>query len=95
MRARVAVLLGGLISFSLACAAPNKLSDAEIVKRIISESIAGYPGPCACPFNAMKNGSACGRRSAYSKPGGYSPICYAEDVTQDDIVDFKVRLSKR
>jgi hypothetical protein len=37
--------------------------------------------PCACPDDAMRNGRACGSRSAYSRPGGAAPLCYAHDVT--------------
>jgi hypothetical protein len=29
--------------------------------------------PCACPDDTMRNGRACGGRSAYSRPGGASP----------------------
>jgi len=70
----------------------NALSDNEIAKRIIAESIASYPGPCACPFNTARNGSSCGRRSAYSKPGGYSPVCYRKDVTAEDIAEYRKQM---
>ncbi len=70
----------------------NALSDNEIAKRIIAESIASYPGPCACPFNTARNGSSCGRRSAYSKPGGYSPVCYRKDVTAEDITEYRKQM---
>jgi hypothetical protein len=33
----------------------------------------------------MRNGHACGGRSAYSRPGGYAPICYSQDVTPEMI----------
>ncbi len=39
--------------------------------------------PCPCPFDTAKNGSACGKRSAYDKPGGAAPICFAKDVTPE------------
>lgn len=45
------------------------LSDAQVKQAIIEESIAEYPGTCACPFNRARNGSSCGRRSAWSKAG--------------------------
>ena len=50
------------------------------VRQIINQSIASYPGKCACPYSLMSNGRKCGKRSAYSKPGGYEPLCYPEDV---------------
>ena len=37
--------------------------------------------PCACPDDSMRNGRACGGRSAYSRPGGAAPLCYPSDVT--------------
>lgn len=63
----------------------SKFSDAEIKKMIISDSISSYPGNCPCPYNSAKNGSRCGGRSAWSRAGGYSPICYESDVTEDMI----------
>ncbi|PYC20240.1 hypothetical protein DMO17_18760 [Aquipseudomonas alcaligenes] len=52
------------------------------VREIIQESISRYPGNCPCPYNLAANGSRCGKRSAYSRQGGYGPICYAEDVDE-------------
>ncbi len=64
-------------------------SDAEVKQRIIRESIAAYPGPCACPYNVMRNGRSCGGRSAYSRPGGYAPICYPADVSQAQVQEWR------
>ncbi|MDO5897895.1 SH3 domain-containing protein [Agrobacterium sp. Azo12] len=58
-----------------------KIPDSVIVQRIIAESLASYPSSCACPYNTDRGGRRCGKRSAYSKPGGYSPICFSQDVT--------------
>lgn len=33
-------------------------------------------GSCQCPYDTDRRGRECGGRSAYSKPGGESPICY-------------------
>ena len=63
--------------------------DQQIIQNIISESLANYPGNCPCPYNNASNGSSCGRRSAYSKPGGYAPVCYAHDVTPAMISTYK------
>lgn len=63
--------------------------DEKIIQNIISESIANYAGNCPCPYNRTSNGSSCGRRSAYSKPGGYAPVCYARDVTPAMISTYK------
>lgn len=66
-------------------------TDDEIAQILIEESIASYPGPCACPYNTARNGSSCGRRSAYSKPRGYSPLCYREDVSDQEIQQYRQR----
>ncbi|RWQ29769.1 MAG: SH3 domain-containing protein, partial [Mesorhizobium sp.] len=48
----------------------------------VSEHASGDPvrdavvGRCDCPYDLMRNGRLCGGRSAYSKPGGRSPVCY-------------------
>jgi len=48
---------------------------------LINKSIANYPGKCPCPYSIMSNGNKCGKRSAYSKPGGYEPLCYISDIS--------------
>ena len=79
------------LAFASHAGAKTSLSDAEIVQQMIRDSIASYPGNCPCPYNSTRNGSACGRRSAYSKPGGYSPICYPSDVSADMIENYRKR----
>ncbi len=79
-----------LIGLSGAATALDARSDADIKKLIIAESIAAYPGPCACPYNSARNGSRCGKRSAYSRPGGYAPICYDTDVTAGMVRDYRL-----
>lgn len=59
----------------------KKLTDAQIKKILIKESIAGYAGRCPCPYSRMRNGSRCGKRSAWSRGGGEAPLCYKRDVT--------------
>ncbi|OTW35800.1 hypothetical protein CAP57_06530 [Enterobacter kobei] len=76
-----------------AVAKTKLLSDAQVKDKIIAESIADYPGVCACPFNQARNGSSCGRRSAWSKAGGYSPICYQNEVTAEMIKEWRERNS--
>jgi hypothetical protein len=80
-----------LAAFSLiatpALAAP--MTDAQIKKVLIQESLASYPGNCPCPYNVDRRGHSCGRRSAYSRPGGYSPICYASDIAPAMITDYR------
>lgn len=57
------------------------LSAAVIAQHLMAESRAAYPGSCACPYDVDRGGRRCGARSAYSKPGGYAPICFESDVT--------------
>tara|TARA_R110002072_G_scaffold211424_1_gene368954 strand:+ start:7110 stop:7466 length:357 start_codon:yes stop_codon:yes gene_type:complete len=74
---------------------PSALTDDEVKELLIRQSLAGYPGSCPCPYNRAKNGSKCGRRSAYSRPGGYAPLCYPEDITPTMIENFRARQNRR
>ena len=69
----------------LLCAFIASAAAAQVKQQIIEASITSYPGVCACPFNRARNGSSCGRRSAWSKAGGYAPVCYKKEVTQEMI----------
>lgn len=66
--------------------APNR---SDVIDAIIETSISAYPGACPCPYNTMRNGRSCGRNSAWSKPGGASPICYPSDVSDQMIARFR------
>jgi SH3-like domain-containing protein len=65
--------------------------DSALVQRIIAESLDSYPSSCACPYSRDRAGRRCGKRSAYSKPGGYSPVCFHSDVTKAMIEAFRSR----
>lgn len=56
-------------------------SRAAIVREIIAESLAAYGGPCPCPYSVSRSGR-CGGRSAWSKPGGAEPLCFAADIPE-------------
>ncbi|MDL2284489.1 hypothetical protein LJC19_05035 [Oxalobacter sp. OttesenSCG-928-P03] len=83
------------IFFSLLCIgafADNRgvaLTDAQVRKQIVQESIESYPGNCPCPYNRARNGSRCGGRSAWSRAGGYSPVCYEKEVTPEMIAEWR------
>lgn len=66
-------------------------SDDQIADILIRRSIANYPGACPCPYTTARNGSRCGRRSAYSRPGGHAPLCYRNDVTPEMIARYRGR----
>lgn len=67
----------------------ESLTNAEIKKQLIQESLANYPGNCPCPYNSDRAGRSCGRRSAYNRAGGYTPLCYERDVTQEMIDGYR------
>lgn len=78
-----------VLSSSPLLARNHQITDAEVRQRIIAESIASYPGNCPCPYSTMRNGHRCGGRSAYSRPGGRSPLCFAEDVTDGMVLRYR------
>ena len=69
--------------------AQAKPSDAEVRQRIVEASIEAYPGNCPCPYNSDRAGRRCGKRSAYDRPGGYSPKCYPSDVSEAEVNAYK------
>ncbi|HEX8526161.1 hypothetical protein [Allosphingosinicella sp.] len=79
-RGRLAALaiVGATLALSPTASAQ---SDAQIKQRLIRQSIANYSGSCPCPYNVDRAGRRCGARSAYSRPGGAAPLCYASDVS--------------
>ena len=70
-------------------AVAKSATDEEVRKLIIRESISSYPGNCPCPYNRARNGSRCGKRSAYSRAGGYLPLCYSSDVTDKKVKEYR------
>jgi hypothetical protein len=83
------ILLLSFFCSTTATYASDRLSESKIKQLIIQDSISNYPGNCPCPYNTARNGSSCGRRSAYSRPGGYAPICYESDVTQQMVHTYR------
>ena len=68
-----------------------RLNDDGVRARIVQESLATYPGNCPCPYNVDRAGRSCGGRSAWIRAGGYSPICYANEVTDDLVRAWRAR----
>ncbi|ARR51582.1 hypothetical protein ETN89_15060 [Photobacterium damselae subsp. damselae] len=83
------ILVTIILVLSLPSLSVSAKTNAEIKQEIIKQSIRSYPGRCPCPYNVTSNGSRCGKRSAWSKPGGYSPICYEREVTHEMISRWK------
>jgi hypothetical protein len=67
------------------------VSDDTIRQQLVQEAIAQYSGSCPCPYNVDRGGRRCGGRSAYSRPGGESPYCYASDVPAYAIEAYRER----
>ncbi len=71
------------------CINLRSATDAEIRRFLIKQSIRSYPGSCPCPYTLDRAGRQCGRRSAHSRAGGYAPLCYPEDISNDDVRKFR------
>ena len=83
-------LMGLCLSFG-AEAKQGAENTAAVKRKIIQQSIERYPGNCPCPYNTARNGSRCGKRSAYNRAGGYAPLCYPEDVSERMVKEYKGR----
>lgn len=91
-RSLAAVCAAGLVAgFAPSGAAQGRMSDAEVRQTIIRQSIASYSGNCPCPYSTARNGSRCGGRSAYSRPGGAAPTCYPGDMTAAQVAAWRRR----
>jgi hypothetical protein len=91
-RSALAGVLLVALAGAIAARSEAPLTDDQIRSVIIQESRNAYYAtghPCACPYDHARNGSACGGRSAYSRPGGASPKCFPQDVTAADIASFR------
>lgn len=90
-------LVLGLVLCSPGIAAPDEKekTDSEIKQELIRQSISRYSGSCPCPYNTDRAGRRCGGRSAYSRPGGASPLCYKRDVSQKMVDDYRAKQKKR
>jgi hypothetical protein len=81
--------IAGFLKRGVSCIPVGEATDAEIRQALINASIASYPGNCPCPYFADRAGRSCGGRSAWSRAGGYSPLCYPNDVSHDQIRKFR------
>jgi hypothetical protein len=85
----------GYVKRARACVDVANATDSEVRKLLIARSLATYSGNCPCPYNTDRAGRSCGRRSAYSRPGGASPSCYEGDITATAIKQFRARYSSK
>ena len=84
----------GSLPCSSAARASSGRTDAEIRQLLVNQSVARYSGSCACPYNTDRGGRSCGRRSAYSRPGGASPLCYPRDVSDAAVEAYRARTER-
>jgi hypothetical protein len=91
-----AIGIAGLIALSVlpALAFEETPTDQQIIDFLIRQSRQAYYAtghPCACPEDHARNGSLCGGRTAYIRPGGAKPLCYSKDVTKAAIDAYRAR----
>jgi hypothetical protein len=79
----------GFVERARRCVAIARATDSEVRQLIVRESLAAYSANCPCPYNTDRAGRSCGRRSAYSRPGGYAPLCYESDVAASMVLRFR------
>ncbi len=69
---------------------------SKVKHDIISRSRAYYinatGGNCPCPYDVAKNGSLCGGRSAYSRPGGFDVKCYESEVGLEEALEELLKM---
>jgi hypothetical protein len=53
---------------------------ASQVAALIAHSRADFAGECPCPYDVDQSGRRCGKRSAYSRTGASTVLCYPKDV---------------
>ncbi|TAK29339.1 MAG: hypothetical protein EPO40_10615 [Myxococcaceae bacterium] len=85
-----ALLLASLLSTRASAVAQTaRLTDEQVRRVLIRESIEAYDGRCPCPYQRDSRGRACGRRSAWSREGGEAPYCYPNDVPAEAVAEWR------
>jgi hypothetical protein len=74
---------------SLAQPPPRQVTDIELWKMIIRDSIAAYPRSCPCPYSADRLGQPCGDRSAYFRATSAAPVCYPQDIPEPQLARYR------
>jgi hypothetical protein len=79
-------------SSSFAQAPAREISDLEIWKSIIRDSIQAYGRSCPCPYSEDRLGQQCGNRSAYFRATSAPPTCYPRDISDEQIARYREKL---
>ena len=69
-------------------------ADTDTRKEMIVESVKQHSAHtgCPCPYTVAKDGSSCGKRSAYNtKTGDEKPVCFESDITPKMLKDYKIQ----
>jgi hypothetical protein len=66
-------------------------SDEEIRKAIVQDSLARFIGYCPCPYS-YDRGQQCADQSVYSRRADPWLRCYPQDVTWQEIRDYRDRM---
>jgi len=88
------LLAAGLTAFVAAGAQAQKarkpLTDDQIRKQLVKDSLKAYTGACPCPESRNDSGQRCGRNSAYLRSGGEDrPLCYPSNVSDTAIKKYR------
>src|SRR5688500_16750195 len=81
--------IAGMALAAEALLANERLTDGQIRDLIIQESLSNYSGNCPCPYNVDRAGRRCGGRSAWNRAGAHSPICYAREISDEQVRSFR------
>lgn len=65
------------------------LTDSEVRRNIIKESLSHFSGKCPCPYSRQRSGRICGESSAYKKSEDSSHICFPEDVSDEMVLRYR------
>lgn len=90
--ARAIIFVLALLPLAALAQPKAQLTDQQIGALIVQDSREAYyrtGHPCACPEDLARNSTRCGKRSAYSRPGGAEPYCYVTDVPAADITRYR------
>lgn len=60
-------------------------TESSLTNQISEEGYRSQIGNCPCPYNLDNAGKICGKRSAWCRKGGYSPVCDLTKITHDII----------
>ncbi len=81
----------GYVKHDRSCVTVADGTDAEVRSQMIAMSIESYSRSCPSPKTRNRAGRRCGRTSAYSRPGGASPLCYARDISDEAVAGYRER----